>query len=186
MSLTPPTSRDASSIAGVTVEPGNTDVGKVLTIVNASPAVAAWEAAGGGSAGRLFARIGALPIGLIGETPESDFSQAAYVTVTSPPLVIAATGAVGSIGVSVFNVPDISDDLDINVVVFVTDQLGVNTGTVTAAFSTPTPISEYDVDLTGTTATITGTDLSWDGSTTFTSTAGGVYSVMLFVGCAPD
>lgn len=136
--------------------------------------------------GRVSASIAGTPIGTIGETPEVSFANQSFVTVTSPPLVIAPGGGLGAFGIQVFDVPDIDDVLDINVILFVTDLTGENTGLITAGFSTETPADSYTVDLTGVSPTIVGDDLTWDGASGFNSEAGGVFVALMTVQCGPD
>lgn len=112
------------------------------------------------------------------------------LSATSPPQVIGAASAVCSVlGIQVCNVPDISDVLDVAGNLFVTDLTGTNTLAVQATGSHSTPIGPdgFEVDWTGTSATITGVDLSWDDTTgTVTSTAGGVFAGSLAIQCGGD
>jgi hypothetical protein len=169
--VAPATSIDFTS--GATVTDGGSGVAQV--------------AVGGGVAGSVFAEISGTSLGSVGETPEVDFATTAFVAVTTVPLVVAAMSEVAGAGVTLANVPDIGDTLDVIVRFYVTDQLGTNTGLVTVTTSTPTPAGSFAVDFTGSTATIVGADLTWnDGGASFSSTAGGVFSAILLVQTGPD
>lgn len=183
MSLTPPSSRDASSIDGVTVT-GTPSAGE--TIVADSATAAHWGAAGG-SDGILNIQIEPLPIlSAIKEGVVADFARNIASTMCSPPLSFGASDTAGFL-IAVTDVPDISDTLDITYTLYITNQLGTSSGIVSGSTSTPTPAPSFQVDFTGTTATIVGVDLTWDDvGATFTSAAGGVYTALIYVTTGPD
>ncbi len=117
-------------------------------------------------------------------------SHSAALSIQGPPLLIAAMSAVCSqANVLPRDIPDISDQLDVLAILYVTDQAGANTLKVAKGNTQNTPIvgNGASIDWTGSSATIVGVDLSWDDTTgTVTSAAGGIYSVTLIGTCSPD
>lgn len=109
---------------------------------------------------------------------------------TGPPLAVAPSSPVcNSNGVSIGDVPNIEDTLDVSMTIYVTDLAGANTLTVSKSDETATPIPSngYSLDWTDSDATIIGVDLSWDPSTgTVTSAAGGVYVATIYWSVGAD
>lgn len=111
------------------------------------------------------------------------------LTLQGPPGLVTAASSVCNVPtVTVANVPDLDDEIDFIGTLLVTDQTGTNTLLVGANGSAPTPIdgAGATLDWTGSTAQITGDDLSWDDLTGVTSAAGGVYSATLLANTTPD
>lgn len=189
MTLTPPSSRDASSIDGVVVT-GTPSAGE--TIVADSATAAHWGAAGGG--GVAPSLIGLIVCGAafpaIGNNSLLNSANDANLSVSSPFLTTVAMDQVCQVAVTApSDVPDISDNLDCTATLYVTDAAGVNTLTVAGSSSQATPISGVgaSIDWTGTSPTIVGVDLTWDDAAAIvSSTAGGVYQSTLILNCAPD
>lgn len=174
------------SVTAEDINSESSSAGEVLT--SNGDGTASWATPGGGGTdGILVTTMNNVPIlGVLAEKLVADFSQGLGSTMTTTPLIYAASGLIG-FEIDVLNVPDLSDTLDINYSVFFTDQLGTNSGVVSGSASTSTPISSYSVDFTGTSATIVGVDLSWDDTQArFTSAAGGVYTALIFVSTSPD
>ena len=185
--LIPPSSHfsgDATSIDGVTVT-GTPTSGQVITATDATDAT--WQTPAGGPGGQLVTGFIGLPVfGNMAETLLADFAVQVQAITTAPPLIVAASGTVGYV-IQLFDVPDISDTLDVFYKLYLTNQLGTSTGLVSGNTSTSTPASSFAVDFTGTTATILGVDLTWtDTSGEFTSAAGDIYTAMLYVNTNPD
>lgn len=185
MSLTPPSSHGSGGLNGVTLT-GTPTAGQVITATDATDAT--WQTPAGGSTGaRVRIDFATIPVlGHLAQITLADFAQAFEETITAPPLIFGASDSV-SFDMKLFDIPDLSDTLDITYLLYVTNQLGTSTGTITGGVSTSTPTSEYDIDFTGTSATIVGVDLSWDDTVpSFTSAAGGVYTVFAALATGPD
>lgn len=132
----------------------------------------------------LLSLTGLPTIGTAQQTSFADFAAVFHETLTSVPLIFAAAGT-GTFAIELVAVPNISDTLDITYVLYVTNQTGTETALVQGGTSTPTPVDSFSVDLTGTSATIVGADLSWSNGI-FTSAAGGVYTMLAYVSTGPD
>lgn len=191
MSLTPPSSRDASSIDGVTVT-GTPSAGE--TIVADSATAAHWATAGGSGNGELVCDLNAEPVfqgsQSLANTGALLSSSVGRAAVSGPPVTVAAMSNVCSVVTAApSDVPDISDTLDVVAFLYVTDTAGTNTLSVNGSSSQATPITGLgtSIDWTDTSATVVGVDLSWDGaSATVASAAGGIYFCTLVVNCSPD
>lgn len=185
MSLTPPSSRDASSIDGVTVT-GTPSAGE--TIVADSATAAHWGAAGGGvSIAQFIGQVSSLDgsLDLLLTIPVDPVGQTygeLKLTMTTPPSTRAAADNVASFTqFEVEHVDTTHDSYDIEVSVVVSDVTGANVcslqGNASANGSTPDDSATIQgADLT---PSITGVDLSWDGTNVVTA-AGGVYAVSVF------
>lgn len=189
MSLTPPSSHGGGGLNGVTLT-GTPSAGQ--TIVATSPTAADWESPPGASVATLQGSVG-IPTSLgtfssLQDTAPLGGDHIGAMTVQGPPLIVAAASGFGVPDVYPSNVPDISDNIDTNATLYITDAAGANTLTVSGSSSLATPVvgDGTAIDWTAASATIVGVDLTWDGTTGVTSTAGGIYFVTLLVACSPD
>ncbi len=177
---------DGTSVGGVTVT-GTPSAGQVLTATSAS--AADWETP---AVATLSISVGAVGAGAagVGQYAPLAIGHTCDNTTTTTPRVIAAMGlVVDGIFVGLFDVPDISDSIDLGATLFVTDQTGTNTLTVSQAAVIATPIGGGGavLDWTGTVAVVVGVDLSWNATTKqVTSTAGGIFTASLVATCTPD
>lgn len=188
MSLTPPSSHGSGPVTAEDINSESSSAGEVLT--SNGDGTASWAtSAGGGSNARVDASLNVSPFGELEETATFYPSASVSFVVQGPPLVTAAMGTVcATPQVVPADIPDIEDNYDVNCTLYVTDPTGANTLTVSGGSSQATPISGAGapIDWTGTSATIVGVDLAWDGSDGVTSTAGGVYSATLLVAASGD
>ena len=180
MTLTPPSSHGGGSAIGPVAIYGTPTAG--YSILALSPTTGEWA-----PPGRVQLGLSGLPIlGTVFQTSVVDFFTQLYETVTSPPLVYAASGNMG-FSINLLDVPDISDTLDLVYRLFLTNEAGTESGLVTGSPSTSTPTGSYSVDFTGTSATLVGTDLTWDDTTgSFTTAAGGVFTAFVVLNTGPD
>lgn len=104
-------------------------------------------------------------------------------TVTSVPTLVAPSGLVaGSPTLDIDGLDTTTDDLGLNAHLWVTNLLGTEVLELVASgdIAQSGPGQSGDIDWTTATANaVAGSDLSWDGSSTVTSTAGGVFVVSL-------
>ena len=189
MALTPPSSHGGGSSIGPVAVSGTPAAGDLIVATSSTTAV--WEAAGAASlqalliAGPSF--VGSQQLGQASPFTGGNITQ---LSIQGAPQIVGAMGTVCSVGyASPCDVPDISDAIDTQAFLYVTDAAGANSLSVNGGSSQATPIvgNGVTIDWTGTTATIVGVDLTWDDAgATVTSTAGGIYFVTLVVNCAPD